>query len=166
VEITDVNQNKFLFLIDEGYEILDGDGTLTDFQNDRVVVFSGFSKSNSVKQERRNKRMREYRKRHFSDWADKETDTGHYIAHSIWQTGHKAEVDLEFNLFPQKREINQGHSEEGKKFRAMESFCATHPDTFLFVRPIYGDCSIRPYILEYGILLPDLTLWIEQFNNV
>lgn len=77
-----------------------------------------------------------------------------------------AEVDLEFNLFPQKREINQGHSEEGKKFRAMESFCATHPDTFLFVRPIYGDCSIRPYILEYGILLPDLTLWIEQFDNV
>lgn len=57
LEITDVNQNKFLFLIDEGYEILDYDGTLTNFQNDRVVVFYGFSRFDYNKQERRNKRI-------------------------------------------------------------------------------------------------------------
>ncbi len=166
IDVTDVFQNNFTFLIDAGSVVLDAEEKILDFQNERVIVFAGFSKSDSSKRPRNKKRMRENRKNHFSDWSDKETDTGHYVAHSIWQTGNASEVDLEFNLFPQKRDLNQGHSESGKLFRKMETYCAKNPNTFLFIRPIYGDSSIRPFLIEYCILLPDLTLWIEKFENV
>lgn len=166
LNITDFHQNKFIFLMDEGYIDLDNEGNFVDCQDERPIVFAGFSKSNLLGRVRNNKRLREYRKWHFANWADKQTDTGHYVAHSIWEVGHQSEVDLELNLFPQKSSLNRGHSEEGKRFRKMEDYCSSNPNTFLFVRPIFGDSSIRPFVIEYGILLPDLKLWVEQFTNV
>jgi hypothetical protein len=138
-----------------------------DYHQDRVIAIAGFSKLADGSRKRNTNRLAGYRKRLFSDWTDKQTDTGHYIAHSLWDLdSSSSEMDLEFNLYPQKREFNQGRSEEGKLYRQMENYCTKNKGVFLFVRPIYGDTSLRPFVIEYGILKPDLTLWIEQFVNI
>lgn len=160
-------ENNFEFIIDCGYVVKNDKGHMVAHQNERVVAIAGFSKMNDNHRERDASRLAGYRKRFFNDWADKEIDTGHYIAHTIWEYDEKGRgVDLEFNLFPQKRPLNQGHSEEGKLYRKMEKYCADNRGIFLFVRPIYGDSSDRPFVLEYGIIKPDLTLWVEQFTNI
>ncbi|HEY1045770.1 MAG TPA: hypothetical protein VGF79_04980 [Bacteroidia bacterium] len=91
----------------------------------------------------------------------KEWDKGHFIAHSIGG----AIDSIEINVFPQKRALNRGWSEEGKIFRKMETYCFENPDTYCFTRPIYSDQSSRPSFLEFGILKHDKTLWTETFNN-
>ena len=161
-----VNSKGFEFFIDMGYVDLDENDKMIDYQNERATVFVGFSKPSVNHRKRNINRLSNYRKRHIEEWTDKETDTGHFIAHTIWDITDDVEVDLEFNLFPQKRALNQGHSEEGKLYRKMEQYCADNHSVFLFVRPIYGDSSDRPFIIEYGILKPDLSLWIEQFTNI
>lgn len=91
----------------------------------------------------------------------KEWDKGHFIANSIGGRVLKHEV----NVFPQLRRLNRGWSKEGKVFRSMERYCSQNQDIFCFHRPIYLDLSIIPTYLEFGILLPDGTFWIELFNN-
>ncbi len=88
-------------------------------------------------------------------------DKGHFIANSI---GGRVD-NHELNVFPQQRKLNRGWSIEGKIFRKMESFCSTNKDVFCFHRPIYLDLSFIPTYLEFGILLPDSTFWIELFDN-
>ena len=96
------------------------------------------------------------------EWADSKDgfpyDRGHLIAHVI---GGKED----FGLFPQRRDINQGISLPGKVFRSMERYCRATPGVFCFARPIYLDRSAHPFYLEYGILRPDITFWIEVFPN-
>ncbi len=65
------------------------------------------------------------------------TDKGHFIAHTIGG-------GLEINIFAQRRDINRGWSDRGKVFRSMEKYCARHPGTFCFNRPIYRDDTSRP----------------------
>lgn len=90
-----------------------------------------------------------------------ERDKGHFIAHTIG--GH---IDrFEINLFSQLRHINRGWSERGKVYRRMEEFCATNPGTFCFSRPFYEGLTCRPQRLEFGLLRPDKTLWVEEFQN-
>lgn len=69
------------------------------------------------------------------------------------------------HLFPQRPELDRGWSSDGTVFRQMEQFAATHPGTFLFVRPIYTYDSWTALELEYGILLPEQRLWVERFAN-
>ena len=83
---------------------------------------------------------------------DSEIDAGHFIAHSLGG-------GLDMNIFPQKRSLNQGRSEEGKVYREMERYPLLNPSTFLFIRPIYFDYSERPYFLEYGVLRSDAVFW-------
>ena len=88
-------------------------------------------------------------------------DKGHFIAHSIGG----AIIAAETNAFSQRRDLNRGWSAEGKKFRLMEQFGSDNPGTPFFHRPIYiGETDI-PECLEVGIIRPDLTAWIETFNN-
>lgn len=88
-------------------------------------------------------------------------DKGHFIAHSIGGA-----VDgLEANVFVQRRDLNRGWSAEGKKFREMENYCASNPNTFCFCRPFYGDQSARPAFLEFGVLKKDLEFWVGCFDN-
>ena len=72
-------------------------------------------------------------------------DKGHFL-------GHASGGILDINLFPQRREVNRGWSEEGKEFRRMERYVADHPGTFFFNRPIYDDHTWLPLALEYGVL--------------
>lgn len=85
-------------------------------------------------------------------------DRGHYLAHTL---GGRTDV----NLFPQRREVNRGWSERGKVYRSMERYCAAHPGTFCFSRPIYRDLTWIPFEIEYGVLRNAQDLWVERFEN-
>ena len=85
-------------------------------------------------------------------------DRGHLISHA-------AGGDLDINLFPQRRELNRGWSEEGKLYRKMERLAAHHPGTFHFHRARYDDDTWIPSTLQYGVLREDETWWIEDFQN-
>jgi len=69
------------------------------------------------------------------------------------------------NLFPQKREINQGRSPEGKLYRSMENYVYKNPGTFVFSRPIYFSDTWEPFFLEYGVQKSDRDLWVHLFDN-
>ena len=75
-------------------------------------------------------------------------DRGHFL-------GHAAGGVLDINLFPQRRELNRGWSSEGKVFRRMERFAATHLGTFVYHRAMYNDETWIPDTLEYGLLVDD-----------
>tara|TARA_R110002111_G_scaffold1157_1_gene8192 strand:+ start:56226 stop:56789 length:564 start_codon:yes stop_codon:yes gene_type:complete len=85
-------------------------------------------------------------------------DKGHFL-------GHASGGILDINLFPQRRELNRGWSEEGKQFRKMERHVAEKPGTFFYHRPIYDDATWIPKYLEYGVLRCDNEWWIETFAN-
>jgi hypothetical protein len=85
-------------------------------------------------------------------------DKGHVLAHSM---GGGTDV----NLFPQQPELNRGRSDAGKIYRSMEKYAAQHPNTFVFSRLLYSDASWLPFALEYGVLRPEYTFWIEHFSN-
>jgi len=88
-------------------------------------------------------------------------DKGHFIGHSLGGI-----VDgFEMNLFSQSRIINRGRSASGGIYRRMERYCARHPGTFCFSRPIYLNQSSKPARLEFGLLHSDNTLWVEMFEN-
>jgi len=128
-----------------------------DFVEDRMVVTYGLSKKSEVKRD--NSRLNGYLKGASWAWSDKDTDKGHFIGHSLG--GH-----LDENIFPQRTDINRGHSERGKVYRKMEQYCANNEGTFCFSRPIYCDFSTRPFMLEYGVLKENGKFWIESFDNV
>ncbi len=127
-----------------------------DFIEDRVVVFYGLSKKSEVKRD--STRLAGYLRGVYG-WTDKDTDKGHFIGHSLGG-------GVDENIFPQKKEVNRGHSVGGKVYRAMETYCAQNEGTFCFSRPIYCDFSTRPFVLEYGVLKRYGTLWVEAFENV
>jgi len=88
-------------------------------------------------------------------------DKGHFIAHSIGGA-----VDgLEANLFVQRRDLNRGWSEAGKRFRDMEQYCCLRPRTLCFSRPLYVDETARPAQVEFGVLKENRELWVECFDN-
>lgn len=89
---------------------------------------------------------------------DEPADKGHFAGHSLGG-------GLDANLFPQHRETNRGWSPAGKTYRRMERYCAAHPGTFFFSRPIYVDHTWRPRALEYGVLRGRTDLWVERFPN-
>ncbi len=87
-----------------------------------------------------------------------EYDRGHFL-------GHAAGGELDINLFPQRRRLNRGCSEEGKRFTRMERHAATHVGTFVYHRAIYSDDTWIPDRLEYGLLVDDNVWWVETFSN-
>jgi hypothetical protein len=88
-------------------------------------------------------------------------DKGHVFGRALG-----GRVDgLEINLFSQARALNRGWSEEGKLFRKMEQHCATHPGTFCYFRPRYKDHLACPASVEFGVLLAERKLWVEEFQN-
>lgn len=73
-------------------------------------------------------------------------DVGHFAAHA---SGGPSDM----NVFPQDRALNRGWSDEGRVYRWMERYVASHPRTFYFSRPVYLDATSVPKYLEYGILM-------------
>ena len=123
---------------------------------DRIVAIFGRSEVTTAKRDA--SRIRGFLGGPLAPTADGPSDKGHFMGHSLGG-------GLDINLFPQRRDINQGRSERGKVFRAMERHCAANGGTFCFSRPIYRDKSWRPHSFEYGVLQDASTLWIERFEN-
>lgn len=90
--------------------------------------------------------------------SDARGDRGHFLAHS-------AGGGSDINLFHQLAALNRGWSPEGKRYRAMETYCARHPGTFFFSRPIYDDDTARPARLEFGVLTKERRFEVEVFEN-
>ena len=154
--ILQFNEGGFEYLFDLSSE-LTANGIIPEDQavEDRLVVACGRSRPRCIKRDRN--RMRGFlgsSTEAFGDGYDK----GHFIAHCIGG-------NLDVNLFPQRREINQGLSDRGKVFREMEEYCLENPGTFCFHRPIYCDRSWRPCQTEFGLLTAEKTFWIERFEN-
>jgi hypothetical protein len=78
-------------------------------------------------------------------------DIGHFLPHS-------AGGPIDINFFIQERRLNRGWSEQGKRYRWLENMVFSHPGTFFFVRPVYGDLSPVPIYLEWGALLDESLL--------
>ena len=85
-------------------------------------------------------------------------DKGHFLAHG-------SGGGLDANLFPQARDLNRGWSQQGKVYRSMERTAAAQRGTFVYHRAIYADATWVPRELEYGLLRPDGTWWLERFSN-
>jgi hypothetical protein len=126
------------------------------YVEDRTVVAYGYSSSSNKDRKRNDFFMKGDNQR---KWADKNTDRGHFIGHTIGG-------DILINIFPQRRDINQGHSEKGKLFVSMEKYLRQNHGIFCFSRPIYFDFSNRPYLLEYGYITKNFKLCVEIFENV
>ncbi|NVJ90393.1 MAG: hypothetical protein HWE34_01975 [Methylocystaceae bacterium] len=85
-------------------------------------------------------------------------DKGHFL-------GHASGGQLDMNLFPHRRELNRGWSQEGKKFREMERFVEKNNNTFFFHHPLYDDLTWVPNQLEYGVLMESTNWWEDCFQN-
>ena len=85
----------------------------------------------------------------------------HFIANSMGGAVDRAEM----NVFVQRRALNQGWSAQGKVYRRMENYCAEHPGTFCFSRPLYLDATARPTFVEFGLLSQIRGLWVACFDN-
>ena len=88
-------------------------------------------------------------------------DKGHFIAHSIGGAVQGSEL----NVFIQRRDLNRGWSAAGKRYRALEKYCASRRGLLCWSRPIYTDGSAMPMQVEFGVLKTDGELWVDTFDN-
>jgi len=127
--------------------------------NPRIVAVHGFSIAVDVPRD--HARLRYHRESYCREFGetrkDYPFDKGHFI-------GHKLGGQIDNGIFAQRRDVNRGWGEH-KEFYRMERFAQSNPGTFVFSRPIYGDGSNHPYLLEYGLLRPDKTWWVRAFPN-
>lgn len=151
----------FEYIVDNWQE-LESNGEVPHSPTDesRLVVAFGTSNPQSEIRKRHDRRLRGYlgptEKVYGKEW-----DKGHFIGHEI---GGEIE-QCEMNVFPQDRRFNRGWSDAGKRYRLMEGFCSANPGTLCFSRPIYYTGFARPCLIEFGLLRPNNTWWIEQFDN-
>lgn len=131
-----------------------------DMEAERVVLVFGLSAG--PESARDASRMRGFPDPHPSmqavDASGAKVDRGHFVAHA-------AGGALDMNLFPQRRDLNRGWSDQDKQYRAMERYLADHPATFFYHRPIYSDDTWVPAELELAILCPNDEWWIRRFSN-
>lgn len=119
-------------------------------REDRVVVAYGFSQSADTRRDA--SRLKGF------PGSDDRGDRGHLAAHA-------AGGGLDINVFHQDAYLNRGWSPQGKRYRAMERYCAENEGAFFFSRLIYTDATARPAEIEFGILKPDGTFWVDVFDN-
>ena len=154
-----IELGSFVYMFDFVTE-LEIDGVLEPgtVREDRLVAGHGFSASEAGGREAG--RMQGWvgpTEKYLGPGRDK----GHVFGRALG-----GRVDgLEINLFSQARSLNRGWSEEGKLFRRMEQHCAAHPGTFCYFRPRYRDNLACPASVEFGVLLPEGKLWVEEFEN-
>lgn len=149
--------NGFTTLFDSAYERFESLDILADsFIEDRTIGTFGYSRKPKNSRRRNDYFMRYDESR---NWSDKETDRGHFLAHSIGGS-------IYTNIFPQSSNINRGRTKEGIKYREMERYLSKNQNIFCFVRPIYFDFSIRPYLIEFGYITRSYDVYVELFDNV
>lgn len=160
-DILRVTHGAFEYVFDH-YTQFEANGTVpySTWEEDRLIVVCGRSC-----QPRRPRRRDDTRLRRWIGRTEKALgtgwDKGHFIAHALGGA-----VDgMEVNVFVQRRDFNRGWSAQGKVYRHMEAYCASHAGTFCFSRPLYADGSARPAWVDFGLLMEDGQLWVERFDN-
>jgi hypothetical protein len=158
-DIVRVRYNTFEYIYDHFPELQSNQTPLPDVKIEpRLVGVLGCSSPQTKKRD-------DYRLKGWVGQTEKYFgrlwDKGHFMAHSIGGAVDGAEI----NVFIQKRSLNRGWSDEGKRFRQMETFCATNPGTFCFSRPLYFDQTAKPAFIEFGVLKTHKNLWVECFVN-
>jgi hypothetical protein len=150
-EVLEIRQRSVVFLFDAALTTrqLTSEGAAS-----RVVAAWGSSATPEMPRDRA--RMAGFL-RLPETWSGRRLDRGHFVAHA-------AGGALDLNLFPQASHLNRGRSKEGRLWRRMERYAATHPGTPLFVRPTYDGGGWTPAALELGLLL-DTGVWCERFSN-
>jgi hypothetical protein len=143
------------YLLDFSDELVrQGKVSNTKYVDDRLVAAHGFSKRNNAS--RNDSRLSGYSLGPAGFIDDKEAskfDRGHAIAHSIGGA-------LDLNIIPQLRSMNRG-----REWRKMERYCLHNPGTYFFCRPLYIGYSRHAAEIEFGILRPDGSLWVQTFRN-
>lgn len=95
------------------------------------------------------------------DTFGKAWDKGHFIAHSIGGAVEGSEL----NVFIQRRDVNRGWSDAGKRYCSIEKYCASNPGVLCWSPPIYTDGSAMPLQVELGVVKVDGELWVDTFEN-
>jgi hypothetical protein len=85
-------------------------------------------------------------------------DRGHLIP-------HMSGGEFGANIFRQDRRLNQGRSEQGRRYRALERAAAAVPGALYFGHLLYADDTAYPRYIEIAVLLPGRTLQVERFDN-
>ncbi len=145
-----VTLQNFSYLFDFCTELVDGGELPAGAREDRAVAAYGIAQS--ARDKRDASRMRGF------PGSDERGDRGHLAAHA-------AGGGLDINVFHQDAYLNRGWSPQGKRYREMERYCVENEGTFFFARLIYTDSTARPAEVEFGLLKPDRTLWVEVFDN-
>jgi hypothetical protein len=148
--VLEIPLRGFSYLFDFCTELIDEGELPPGAREDRTVVAYGLAQHATTKRDA--SRLRGF------PGSDERGDRGHLAAHA-------AGGGLDINVFHQDAYLNRGWSPQGKRYRAMERYCAENEGTFFFSRLIYADATARPAEIEFGILRPDGTLWIEVFDN-
>jgi hypothetical protein len=148
--VLEVPLRSFSYLFDYCTELMDEGVLPAGAREDRTVAAYGYSQAAQTKRDA--SRIKGF------PGSDERGDRGHLAAHA-------AGGGLDINVFHQDAWLNRGWSPRGKRYREMERYCAGNEGTFFFSRLIYADATARPAEIEYGILRPDRSLWVEVFDN-
>lgn len=92
------------------------------------------------------------------DLAARGFERGHLIARA---TGG----GLDVNLFPQAWQVNQGRSEEGRRFRSLERLAAANPGALQLTRLLWTDESNMPTYVHLLVALTDGSVVQDVFGN-
>jgi hypothetical protein len=159
LNVSVITRGTFDYLFDE-QDTLIAAGVVSPEPNteSRLVAVLGFSAPDLRRRD--DARLRKWLGATNSTFG-KAWDKGHFIAHSIGG----AVAGSELNVFIQRRDLNRGWSPAGRRYRALETYCAAHPDVLCWSRPIYTDGSAMPLQIEFGVLKADDQLWVDTFEN-
>jgi hypothetical protein len=158
-DIVQVQHETFVYVFDN-FQALEGRGLVPHRpdQDSRLIVAFGQSAPSPRARD-------DYRLRGLigptNTALGKEWDKAHFIGHALGGAVDR----LEINVFVQRRDINRGWSEAGKRFRSLEQYCVDHPGTFCFARPRYADGYSRPAFLDFGLIDASGMLRVERFPN-
>jgi len=161
-DIVRIKQGPFEYVYDD-YASLEAQGLVPRHETMEARLVVAIGRSAPRKPRRDDSRLRGWcgpsvRNTYGPDW-----DRGHFIAYSMGGV-----VDgFELNVFLQRTSLNRGWKSHphGRLYRQMETYCAANIGAFCFSRPIYGDETAKPTFIDFGVLKPDGTLWVESFDN-
>jgi hypothetical protein len=160
-EIHEIKHRSFRFLFDcAGSDHGDGQGRRPAGVVPRTIAAYGIANPSTASRSKDDLRLRGWM-REPSGEPDGTRDKGHLVAHSLGAGIQGIEV----NVFEQDRALNRGWSEDGKRFRAMEKYCAKNEGTMFFHRLIYVGETDVPAWTEFGVFRTSADLWVEVFSN-
>jgi len=161
-EVARIAQGPFEYIYDD-YSSLEAQGLVPPHPTMEARLVLAIGRSSPRLPKRDDSRLRGWSGPTLKDAYGLGWDRGHFIAYSMGGV-----VDgFELNVFVQKRSLNRGWKSHprGRLYRQLEIYCATNTGTFCFSRPVYGDETAKPTAIEFGLLRPDGTLWVEFFDN-